>query len=109
MSESAETAKTEAKAAKAAKAPKANGKTEAPSTRRSFPDAAIITMGVDGEGRPYSAENSPKRAGSKAHRVFACYKDGMTVADFKQAVGDSGEALNNLRYDAGRGYVSVKE
>jgi hypothetical protein len=56
------------------------------------------------------AGSNPKRAGSKAQGVFACYVDGMTVAEFCDAVdaaGFPGEGTPNLVYDAKHGFISI--
>ena len=54
---------------------------------------------------------NPKRPGSKAHQVFECYADGATVKEFIAAVEASGksrgDALANLKYDEGHGYIRV--
>lgn len=53
------------------------------------------------------AEKNPKREGSRGHACFSVYKDGMTVEKYIAKVGDRAEAFANLRYDAGKGYISV--
>jgi hypothetical protein len=60
------------------------------------------------------APQNPKREGSKAHAVFSCYKDGMTVGAFCDAVDakDGGEhkgsATPNLVYDAAHGFIKIE-
>lgn len=54
---------------------------------------------------------NPKRLGSKAHRVFSCYKDGMAVGEFCDAVDatpDKGEATPNLVYDAAHKFIEIE-
>jgi len=56
------------------------------------------------------SKDNPKRPGSKASQVFACYKDGMTVGAFCDAVDatpQKGQATPNLVYDAGHGFISI--
>lgn len=48
---------------------------------------------------------NPKRPGSAAHDRFACYRDGMTVADYLAA---GGQRLD-LRYDADHGFIHVEK
>jgi hypothetical protein len=54
---------------------------------------------------------NPKKAGSKAHSVYACYVQGQTVREFVDAVKASGksekEAMDNLKYDMSRGFVTL--
>lgn len=50
--------------------------------------------------------DNPKRPGSKAHEVFAMYRDGMSVAEFTAAVGAA--ATTNLVYDAGHGFIQIE-
>lgn len=56
---------------------------------------------------------NPKKAGSKAHQVYSCYVQGQTVREFVDAVRAQGkseaDALSNLKYDLGKGFVSVGE
>lgn len=54
---------------------------------------------------------NPKKPGSKAHSVYACYVQGQTVREFVAAVVATGkpekEALDNLKYDISRGFVQL--
>lgn len=54
---------------------------------------------------------NPKKAGSKAHSVYACYVQGQTVREFVDAVKATGksdkEAMENLKYDMSRGFVTL--
>ena len=58
-----------------------------------------------------SVAPNPKKAGSKAHEVYACYVQGQTVREFVAAVVAKGrsekDALDNLKYDIGRGFVQL--
>jgi hypothetical protein len=51
---------------------------------------------------------NPKRPGSEQHRLWALYKDGMTVGEFGAAVGNHKVANHRLRFDVKRGFVTVK-
>ena len=59
-----------------------------------------------------SVAPNPKKAGSKAHEVYACYVQGQTVREFVAAVVAKGrsekDALDNLKYDIGRGFVQLE-
>jgi len=48
-------------------------------------------------------KENPKRAGSKAFRAYACYKDGITVEAFLAAGGTGAD----LKYDSSRGFISI--
>lgn len=54
---------------------------------------------------------NPKKVGSKAHSVYACYVQGQTVREFVDAVKASGksekEAMDNLKYDMSKGFVTL--
>lgn len=63
-------------------------------SRLRFPADGVITLNVS---------DNPKRAGSKAHGVFALYRDQMTVAEFLEAGGTTGD----LNWDANRNFISV--
>jgi len=58
-----------------------------------------------------SVAPNPKKIGSKAHEVYACYAQGQTVREFVAAVVAKGrsekDALDNLKYDIGRGFVTL--
>lgn len=69
---------------------------------RGVPETAKITVLVEG---------NPKREGSKAHAAFACYRDGMTVGEFCDAVnaaGQDGMGTPNLVYDAAHGFIKIE-
>ncbi len=54
---------------------------------------------------------NPKRAGSKAFAVFACYKEGMTVGAFCDAVDateNKGAATPNLVYDSAHKFIEIE-
>lgn len=67
--------------------------------RNTLPDAAVIRMLVQG---------NPKWPHGAAYRRFERYRDGMTVGDFRQAVGYQ-KANDDLWYDQDRGFVRVIE
>jgi hypothetical protein len=47
---------------------------------------------------------NPKKEGSKAHKRFALYRDGMTV---REGV-DAGVTGEDLSHDIGRGHIAVQ-
>lgn len=53
-------------------------------------------------------KENPKRAGSKAFAVFACYKDGITVADFLKASEKSGGSMANVNWDVDHEFISLR-
>lgn len=48
-------------------------------------------------------KKNPKRAGSKGAARFDLYKDGMTVAQAKEA----GVTAADLAYDSGKGFITI--
>jgi len=64
------------------------------------------TSGIKDEDivKLHVAQN-PKKAGSKSAEDFAKYKNDMTVAEFKAAVGK--DAAGHLAWDIKKGYISV--
>mgnify|MGYP006275603117 CR=1 FL=1 len=69
--------------------PRRNGKVQ-------HPDDWVIRLLVD---------SNPKREGSKSHRLFQHYKDGMTVAEYI-STEDCDRAC--LRYDEWKGFIRVE-
>lgn len=63
-----------------------------------FADEMKISVLVDG---------NPKREGSRGHACFGHYRNGMLVKTYVEKVGDRGEAMANLRYDAAKEHISV--
>jgi transcriptional regulator with XRE-family HTH domain len=51
-------------------------------------------------------DKNPKRPGTKAYEEFK-YRDGMTVAAFKAAVGDPAYALSAIRWDVDHGFIAI--
>ena len=49
-------------------------------------------------------EDNPKRAGSASHDRFALYKDGMTIGEFLEQGGTTGDVY----WDRGRGFIDVE-
>lgn len=105
-------AKTAPKTEAPAEAPKAAPKEEKVSLAkmrgpRGVAETAKIKLLTDGG-------QNPKRAGSKAHAVFGCYKTNMTVGAFCDAVdalaagAHKGSATPNLVYDASHGFISIE-
>lgn len=71
---------------------------------RGVPDTAKITV---------LADKNPKRAGSKAAKVFDCYKTGMSTGEFCDAVEKLDEELRSyatpcMVYDAKHGFISIE-
>jgi hypothetical protein len=60
-------------------------------------DAAVIKVLV----------SNPKREGSKAHARFALYRTGMTVAEYRAAVGDATNARADLAWDQKHGFIRI--
>ena len=56
---------------------------------------------------------NPKKVGSKAHSVYECYREGITVREFVDAVKATGkteaDAMANLKYDMSKGFVEVSD
>lgn len=69
------------------------------SARRTHSDEMVITVLTEG---------NPKRKNSKSAKRFALYTDGITVAEYKIAVGESSRALADIRWDEDHGYIEVK-
>jgi hypothetical protein len=72
-------------------------------TAAGFVYTAKISLQTDPEGKQYGNDNNPKRAGSNAHKLFAIYKDGMTVGDAIAA----GSRASALKYDLDHGYIKI--
>lgn len=77
-------------------------KTKAVPREKKYSDESVITFGKDKDGNAYSAENNPKKAGSKAAASFANYKDGETVKDL---LARGGTTRNDVNYDVDKGYI----
>ena len=71
---------------------------------KKYSDDGVITFGTDKDGNVYSAENNPKKAGSKAHAAFANYRDGETVKDL---LARGGTTRGDVNYDAEKGYIRI--
>lgn len=60
-----------------------------------------------------SVIDNPKRSGTKAHAIFACYKNGQTVAQFIKAVEKAGyteaQARADLSWDRRKGFIRISE
>lgn len=89
--------KTKDKAEKAAK-PKAAGV-----GRANFASTSKITFGKDKDGKSYSPDNNPKRAGSGAHERFKLYKSGMTIAQAREV----GITAGDINWDAKQGFIII--
>ena len=62
-----------------------------------YPLDAKIVMLADQEGKAYSADNNPKRAGSKSADRFASYGSGVTVTAFLAAGGTTADIDNDIK------------
>ena len=67
--------------------------------RNTLPDAAIIRI---------LADSNPKRSYGAAYRRSQQYRDGMTVGEYRQAVGYQ-KANDDLWYDLDHGFIRVIE
>lgn len=87
------------------------GSADASGTTKAEKKPAAPRSTVDETAKIAILKPNPKRPGSKAHQVFECYADGATVKEFIAAVEASGksrgDALANLKYDEGHGYIRV--
>ena len=98
----AEGTTTAAGAADAGKAPK---EPKAPKdTLGGFKLDAKITLLCDEEGKPYGAENNPKRVGSKSAERFAFYTNDMTVEEASKA----GVQAADFQYDVNKKYIRIQ-
>lgn len=68
-----------------------------------FSETSIIKMLADKDGRPYGAENNPKKAGTATHGRFAKYADGMTV----KAALEAGLTRGDLSYDKDKKFIDI--
>ncbi len=65
---------------------------------------SVITFGKDKEGKPYGADNNPKKVGSASYDRFLRYTAGQTVEDaFK-----SGILKKDLNYDVAKGFIVLE-
>ena len=92
-----EDAATDASAAPATAIPRTRGP-------RGTKESDVITVVFAG---------NPKRGGSKAHAAFACYQNGMTIAEFCDAVdalgdGHKATATGHLVYDTKHNFISIE-
>lgn len=65
---------------------------------------AIIHMGQDEQGNPFSAKNNPKREGSASYDRFAKYKEGISV----QKALEAGITPADLRHDEKKGFITLE-
>ena len=100
-----ETTEAAAETGAATEAPAEKGTTKrAPPAREpKFKPEMIITMLADKDGKPFSAENNPKRAGSQSAERFALYVNGMSV---DQAVA-AGLTRGDLANDVDKKFISI--
>jgi hypothetical protein len=57
------------------------------------------------------ADKNPRRAGSKSHKIFEHYRDGLTVGEFRAQVMQEGLAKNGFGYlkgDLDSGYIAIE-
>lgn len=62
-----------------------------------YANASIIKMGADKDGKPYGADNNPKKAGSASADRFAKYVDGMTCEQAREAGITNGDLDNDVK------------
>ncbi len=81
-------------------------KPAAPRTVAGHALTAIITLGVNKDGKKYGPDNNPKRAGSAAATRFAVYKDGMTI----DAALKAGVTSGDIGFDSHetRKFITIK-
>lgn len=94
-----------AKAPAAAKPPK-EVKPQAPRTVAGHALTAVISLGVNKDGKKYGSDNNPKRAGSAAAVRFAAYKDGQTIEQALKA----GLRSDDIAFDSHetRKFITIK-
>ena len=68
-----------------------------------FSETSVIKMLADKDGKPYGADNNPKKAGSATHTRFGLYKDGQTV---KEAL-EAGLTRGDLSYDKDKKFIDI--
>lgn len=72
---------------------------------------AVGKTNIDMSQPLHILKDNPKRPESKAHKIFACYEGTPTGDEFVkkvEALGYSrGDALANIHYDLGRGYIRI--
>ncbi len=100
------TAKPAAKAApKAPPAPAA--KPEAKPA--AVPKAATRREVIPGDAKiTVLAKENPRRPGTLAHKTFAIYKTGMTVAEWRERVAGAGADVGYLHADVRAGFIAAK-
>tara|TARA_R110000824_G_scaffold2970_7_gene13589 strand:- start:6121 stop:6342 length:222 start_codon:yes stop_codon:yes gene_type:complete len=54
-------------------------------------------------------DGKSRREGTKVAKIFACYKNGMTVEEFLEASKEVGGHMGNLHKDVNVGRVIVKK
>jgi hypothetical protein len=70
----------------------------------------IKSVRVDGEDKIFLITGDtirPRREGTKAAKIFAVYKDGMTVIDFLTKAKALGGTLRNVRKDTAYGRIRL--
>lgn len=97
------TAEDKVKEPKAAKEPKAPKERAEPTTMGGYKLEDKITLLADKEGKPYGADNNPKKAGSQTHARFAKYVTGQTVKEAYEA----GVAAGDFAYDVSKNFISI--
>lgn len=68
-----------------------------------FSETSVIKLLADKDGKPYGAENNPKKAGTATHGRFAKYVDGMTV----KAALEAGLTRGDLSYDKDKKFIDI--
>ncbi len=93
-------------AGKATKGAKAAVKAAPKAQRESLGDRTLKGAGIVDPKKKIKVlvQENPKRAGSAAHKRFAMYKSGMTVAEALH----KGVTNLDVRWDAGRGFIALQ-
>lgn len=68
-----------------------------------YSETSVIKMLADKDGKPYGADNNPKKVGTATHGRFALYADGLTV---KEAL-EKGLTRSDLSYDAEKKFIEI--
>ena len=104
------TKKTSKKKTPAAKpAPKATPKAPPAPGPAAAPKAVAKREVIPGEAKiTVLAEENPRRPGTLAHKTFAIYRTGMTVAEWREACRGRDADPGYLHADIAAGYIAAK-
>ena len=72
-------------------------------------DIKSVAVGMDDKIQlAKDSEAKPRREGTKAAKIFAIYKDGMTVTQFLDQAKRLGGGLRNIRKDVAYGRITLQ-